>query len=476
MSSFPAFSADRTVGAVQLGLACVALVLGLLAGLDPMLGIVAALGLAFAFLVLADLSVGVTIFAAIAFLDLVPIGGLSVTFAKAVGLLLAISWLATLTTSRGDQRDLISDHPVFVYCLLAFLGWAALSVVWAEDTGVAVTAAYRFALNLVLFVIVYTAVRESRHVVWVVTAFLVGALICAMVGLLGGSGSAAEDLSRLSGPGADPNQLAASLVAALALAAAFVAGLHRSPGARPLGVLAVVICTAGVLLSFSRTGLVALAVALVVAVVFGGRWRLAAVGLLLAVSVGVGTFLAFFADPVARARVTELDGGTGRSDIWTVGVRMIEANPLHGVGAGNFPVSSVHYLLEPGSLPDARFIVDKPKVAHNVYIGIWAELGAVGLALFVGIACFSLWCAIRAALAFKRTGDLRMELLARSLVVALVAMFAAGAFLSQESSKQLWLLSALGPSLLAIARAQEARGEPPEELPGYGERGAAVPA
>lgn len=475
MSGFAARTSDRTVAAAHLGLAGVALALGLLAGLDPTLGVAAALGLAFTLLVLADLSVGLCIFAVMTFLDLVPVGGASVTFAKAIGLLLAISWLATLLTSRGDQRDLVSAHPVFVYCLLAFLGWAALSVVWAEDMGAALTAVYRFALNLALFLIVYTAVRESRHAVWVVAAFLVGALISATVGMVGGASPGdAADVSRLSGTGADPNELAASLVAALALAAAFVAGLRRSPGVRLLGVVAVVICTVGVLLSFSRTGLVALAVALVVAVAFGGRWRPAAVGLLLAVCVGVGTFIGFFADPVARARVTELDGGTGRSDIWTVGIRMIEDKPLHGVGAGNFPVSSVHYLLEPGALPDAQFIVDDPKVSHNVYIGIWAELGAVGLMLFLGIAGFALWCAVRAALSFKWAGDTQMELLARALVVALVAMFAAGAFLSQEFSKQLWLLSALGPSLLAIARTQDARAGPPEALPSDSGRGAAV--
>lgn len=454
---------DPTLGAVQLGILGLAVTLGLLAGLDPKIAAAAALGLAFTTLVLADLTVGMCIFAVITFLDLVPFGGASVTFAKAAGLLLAVSWLATLASSRDAENDFVAVHPVFSYVLFAFLAWAALSLLWAEDPGQAATAVYRFALNLALFLIVFTAVRHSRHAVWVVSAFLAGALITALYGLLvPAEPVSAADISRLGGVGGDPNELAASLVAALSLAAAFMAGLHRSAAGRMFGAGALIICTAGVLLSFSRTGLVALAMALLVAVAFGGRWRPAAAVLLLAITLGVGAYVGFFASPVARERVTELDGGTGRSDIWVVGGRMISDKPLHGVGAGNFPVSSVHYLLEPGPIEDAEFIVDTPKVAHNMYIGIWAELGAIGLALFLTLVGFGLTCAARAALLFKRADDVAMELLARCLVAALVAMLAAGAFLSQEFSKQLWLLLALGPSLLAIARAGQAAADSPE--------------
>lgn len=465
---------EPTDGAVQAALLGLAVALGLLAGLDPKIAAAAALGLAFTALVLADLTVGMCIFAVVSFLDLVPFGGASVTFAKVAGLLLAVSWLATLATSADAENDFVAVHPAIAYVLVAFLGWAALSILWAEDPGQALTAVYRFALNLALFLIVFTAVREARHAVWVVAAFLVGALITALYGLLAPPEPvSAADISRLGGVGGDPNELAASLVAALSLAAAFMAGLHRSQGLRLFGAFALLICTTGVLLSFSRTGLVALAVALLAAVAFGGRWRPAAALLLVAITFGVGSYVAFFASPAARDRVTELDGGTGRSDIWEVGSRMIADKPLHGVGAGNFPVSSVHYLLEPGPIEAAEFIVDTPKVAHNVYIGIWAELGAVGLALFLALIGFALACAVRAALIFRRLDDRRMELLARCLVAALLAMLAAGAFLSQEFSKQLWLLLALGPSMLAIARARRGGSSRVEGTAGDPLRGSA---
>ena len=42
------------------------------------------------------------------------------------------------------------------------------------------------------------------------------------------------------------------------------------------------------------------------------------------------------------------------------------------------------------------FIVDTPKVAHNTYLQILAELGIVGFALFLTILVFSLVCAFKA--------------------------------------------------------------------------------
>jgi hypothetical protein len=53
-----------------------------------------------------------------------------------------------------------------------------------------------------------------------------------------------------------------------------------------------------------------------------------------------------------------------------------------------------------------------------------------------------------------------MELIGRGLFVATLAMLAADFFLSEQYSKQLWLLLALGPSLLAIAHRGAERHSP----------------
>ena len=439
-----------------------ALGIGLLAGYEPQLAIAAALGLAFVLLVMSSLTVGLYVFAVATFLDSLALTGTGLTLAKVLGLLLALSWLAHLAVRGDAAKDFVSDHPAFSFVLLGFLAWVALSTVWAEDPGVSVEALYRYALNAVLFFIVYTALRTREEAVWVVAAFLLGAVISATYVIANPAAPKVADEGRLGGAGVNPNELAALLVAALALASAFAAGWRRSPLVRFLAFVTIAFCVAGVVLSFSRGGLVALAVALVAAVALGGRWRVPMIGFAGVVIVLSLGYFALFADAEQRERITALDGGAGRTDIWAVGWRMVEVNPVGGVGAGNFPVSSVRFLLAPGAIRADKFIVDEPAVAHNMYLELLAEEGVVGLALFLFILGFGVVSALRAARAFGEKGDERLELLARSVAVALIALLAADFFGSFQFSKQLWLLLALGPALYRISHHED---EGPQEAP-----------
>lgn len=422
---------------------------------------------------MSSLTVGLYVFAVATFLDSLAVTGTGLTFAKVIGLLLALSWLAHVAVRGDTAKDFVSDHPVFTFVLLSFVAWVALSTVWAEDPGESIGALYRYALNALLFFIVYTAVRTRQEAVWVVAAFLLGAVISATYGIGNPAEAGARDEGRLGGAGVNPNELAALLVAALALASAFAAGWRRTPLVRFLAVVVIAFCTAGIVLSFSRGGFVALAVALVAAIVLGGRWRVPMIGfagIVIVLSMG---YFALFADPQQRERITAVDGGAGRTDIWAVGWRMAQVNPVGGIGAGNFPVSSVRFLLAPGAIRADQYIVDEPQVAHNMYLELLAEEGVVGLALFLCILGFGVTSALRAASTFRDKGDERLELLSRSVAVALVALLAADFFGSFQFSKQLWLLLALGPALYRVARdrpeeAPEASQPPGRLAPAYG--------
>jgi putative inorganic carbon (hco3(-)) transporter len=233
---------------------------------------------------------------------------------------------------------------------------------------------------------------------------------------------------------------------------ALAVALRGKPLLRLACSIAVAICMFALFLTSSRGGLIALAAALVVAVLLGGRQRgRIFAGAVAAVLVTV-LYFATLAPDAVRERVTQSDGGTGRVDIWTVGWRMVESAPLQGVGSGNFTTASIHHLLEPGAILRDDFIVDTPKVAHNTYLGVLAELGIVGLALFLTILVFSLVCAYKAHRIAARAGDRELDIIARATVVALVALLAAYFFVSREYSKQLWLVLAFCPVMLEIAR------------------------
>ena len=430
-----------------------AAIIGILAGANPPVGLAAALGVAFVVLTMANLTAGFCIFAGLTFVDqILPAAGV-LSLTKVIGLLLLLSWLGVITVGgRAARRSELFSHPAFLY-LLALLGvWIALSATWAEESGLALSTAIQFVPIASLFLIVFTCVRTRGQAVAVIAAFTVGAFVSASYGLAVPTDPDATD--RLSGGSGNANETAAALVAGAALLGALAAGLRRQPALRLVAACGVPFLVLGVFLTLSRGGLFALVAALVATVAFSGRWRPQATAVAALGVLGAVVYFAAFAPAGARERVTTVDGGTGRTDVWRVGWRMVEDEPVRGIGAGNFANTSVHYLLQPGAIVRDDFIVDTPKVAHNSYLEVLAELGVIGLVLFTLVLAFALTCIVKATRLFARLEDRQMELLSRGLLVALVGLLASDLFGSRQFEKQLWLLLALGPAFLALARAQ----------------------
>jgi putative inorganic carbon (hco3(-)) transporter len=171
--------------------------------------------------------------------------------------------------------------------------------------------------------------------------------------------------------------------------------------------------------------------------------------LILAATAG-GIYLAA-APPTSTSHITSSDTA-GRTDLWTVAVRMFESHPLVGAGSGNFPVTSVDYVSRPGVITRADLIVDNPLPTHNVYLQLLAELGIPGLLAFASLLVVAAGSALRAAARFAQTGQTELELLARYYICALAGFAASDFFLPNQFLKQFWILIALGPALLAIAR------------------------
>jgi putative inorganic carbon (HCO3(-)) transporter len=429
-----------------------AVAMGVAAGYNPKYALAGTFGLAFVAIVLVDVTLGLFAFTFLSFLELLLVTeDKSFSFLKVAGFLLMVSWLAHISTRRVRDESFVSQHPNFTFVLVLFLSWAVLSASWAEVPGQALDTSSRYFQNMILFLIVYTAVRQRKHATWVAWAWVAGATVATVPAMLSPP-TYEDDLTvRISGTIGDPNELAALLVAGTVFAGV-LAAITKKAALRVAAGSAVVLFLAGIVYTVSRGGLVALFVALIAACLLAGRWRgrtlvVVALGLMAMV-----VYFASFAGLDARDRVTTVEGGSGRADIWKVGWRMVEDKPIRGIGSGNFPISSIHYLLEPGVLQRDEFIIDTPKVAHNTYLQILAELGIVGLTLFLAIIGFAVSCALKAARWFGRHGDTQMELVARGMVVALVGILAADFFISEQFGKQLWLLLGLGPALYGVAR------------------------
>ena len=431
--------------------------IGFIAGAEPKFGIVAALALVYGLVVVTNLSAALTILVVVVFAESTPLAGPTLSATKIAGLLLALGWLIRVANQDREERAVIfAAHPALSYLLVLFMGWILISITWAQDVALALDQATVFLLVAILYVIVYTAVRTRRQAMYVIGAFVFGTAITAAYGLVVRPDPNGQSVERLASTINDPNFLAMILVAGLALGGA---GFFAARGNRLLqfgALTAVALCFIAFILTGSRGGILGLAAALIAAIVFGGRWRwhitFAATAMItLAVAYYVTLAPPLFIEKLTAATHGEVSQRDTRLTIWTVAWRMAMDRPLTGVGIGNFEARSIEYTVQPGTTYRTDRVIDDPGVSHNSYLGPFAEIGIIGVALMLSIFAFSIACTVRAMHRFERNRDGPMEVLCRGLLIALIGVLCSAFFISAESNKFIWLMLAMGPALLAVA-------------------------
>jgi O-antigen ligase len=284
-----------------------------------------------------------------------------------------------------------------------------------------------------------------------------GAVISVAIGLATGglspsavSSSQTAIEGRLTGGGGDPNQQAAGFVAAMFLMLGMFSLFERRI-TRTWLTLAFLFVTVGFFATESRGGLLALGAATIVALIIAPRQRRRIAAL--ASLVGVACVGLIVSSPGAVQRITDLSGGSsGRSDLWRVGWEVAKGHLLAGVGAGNFVVVESHYALRPGAISRIQYITETPQIVHNTYLQLLAETGIIGLLGFVVVVATSLWAAFDAIRCFEAIGLPGYADLTRAVVLGTVGMLAALFFITDGDDVRLWVLLALGPVLLGIAR------------------------
>lgn len=459
-------------------LAIVCGAIGLLAGIEPALAIMASLGLAFAFVAFVNLPAGVGLFALIVLMEALVRTGSLLSLIKLAGLVLAISWLAQVAVANRERAKLLFDeHPHLAYLLALFVVWVGIGLVWAENQPDVLTDASRYALNFALIAIIFTAAAGRREFRWLLGAFIVGIAITALYGLIVRPVTDPRKVARLASAVGNPNELAAVLLAGEVLALGAFFALKGYVVRFPLLAIATV-CLVAQILTGSRGAIIALAVTLLTAIVFAGRWRLVVTGLTTLILTGAVTYTIAFAPESIQERLVSVTPGELRASdeprgtIWQVGLRVGEDNVLTGVGGGNFNDVSSRYLLGTTGATRSEQVVDELKTPHNMYLQTFAEQGLPGLLMFLGIIGLLAGSALAAARRFAAIGDQRMEIISRAVFVASIGVLVAGFFSAHQFAKWLWFLLAFGPVLLTLARSagaeeasEQAPPPPPEPTP-----------
>ncbi len=280
-----------------------------------------------------------------------------------------------------------------------------------------------------------------------------------------------EGQSRHAGPVGEQNRWAQclALVAPLALA---LAARDRSRAVRVLSAASVPAIGAGIVLTYSRGAAVGLVLAALVAVAL--RWvpRAATLGALavavVVLSVGAPVFAAR-----ATTVVTARGSATGEEPVGAEGAetdssfsnRSVEASaaiavfvhhPVVGVGPGLFPT----YFQDEARRLGADRIVGVDRQAHNLYLGLAADTGILGLLAFTGVVASILGplAATRRRLAAARPD---LAALATGYAMAIVVYLTTGLFLHFAYIRYFWLFAGLAAAMGVVAEGQHRAEEPP---------------
>jgi O-antigen ligase len=322
--------------------------------------------------------------------------------------------------------------------LLAYLAFAASSLLWAEDRAAAFATLELLVQLFVLYLMVvnllpsWDAIRRALDVLLVSTTVVALFVFWQLPGLDGPRATL-----QLGDEAFNPNQLAAGLV--LPVFAGVALGGSSSRWWRAAAVVPLVVAA---LLTGSRGATVALlagAVALVAA-----RPRIVARIVALGVVVALAAAVLVPADRRAMlgdryAAIVE-DRGSGRLDIWRVGTGMVADRPVIGVGLAGFQPSFYGYM--DGADVDPRWAREwsnryGQRGAHNVYLQTLAELGVAGLALLLaalGAHVAAAWREQRWAAAAREHDAAALALSLLCILTVLLALFVNGDLLAGKSA------------------------------------------
>jgi O-antigen ligase len=409
------------------------------------------LGAGYLALVFIDLAAAIAVWVGLLFIVHLHVLSVGPT---AVEILLFIGWLGTAGTRRA-RLPVLRENRLLIGAIALFALWLTISIIWAENPGKAAVSAGYWWQSALAFLIVATTIVRPRDVRMVALAIVIGAVFSVALGLLGigastNLGPTNEIDTRLVGGGGDPNYQAAAFLAAMFVCGGLI-GVYSSRRVRFALSLALAFITIGFFAAESRGGAVALGFSLLAAFVLLPRQRARVLGWMVIVTAVLVAYLQF--RPDALHRLTHLSGGgSGRADVWTVALRIFHQHPLIGVGLDNFTIFEPRYALDPGRLTDVRVVSEAPVFVHNTYLQLLVETGPIGLFALLIVVLISLRASWLAARRFDALGRGDYANLARAVLIGTIGVLAADFFLSNGNDFLLWILFALGPVMLTLAK------------------------
>jgi O-antigen ligase len=315
------------------------------------------------------------------------------------------------------RREFIIPRSPLLIPLSLFVGWAAITMLWAPDLVFGLPEVIKW-IEIILVMLLAIDVAQRRGTQWILTGVFITATLQALVGIyearIRGVGPLGFQLSegvyRAYGTFEQPNPFAGFvgmvLPIGVMLTAYFMVRVawcvtndHRSRITQyavrgTLYAVGTLLLAAGLYLSFSRGAWLGAAAAIGAVIVFAPRrlWIGLALGLaaligLIALS-GAGLLPTSIGERLADAgTLLEIRDVRGvpindanyalieRQAHWQAALNMLTEQPWTGVGFSNYQPLYEQYRLLNWPMPLGH--------AHNIYLNIAAETGVIGLGLYL---------------------------------------------------------------------------------------------
>lgn len=388
-------------------------------------------------------------------------------FLETTGILLALAWLAIQASNNASP---VHRLPFFTWPLLAFVGWALFTAVFALNPYETWEIGRQWLTAILFFFLISQLAVTSAQRRQTLTALFGAAFLVAALGI----SQHLFDLSyvpQLAPPAANfaNKNMAVHFIVLLFPVGAFIFLTTKKNTTAWGASLMLSLIVVYLIYTQTRAGWLAVTCQCLLFVALRKTTRLDLAplwsnqkkwallfGLLVVLTmmnIGPEGFTSGY--KAVGLRTTQGDGG--RFAIWADTISLIRQHPLTGVGLGNlkvhFPsVQKKSIFLHPQFLRDA----------HNDYLQIWAELGLVGLTLFT--------CLIASLGVFlfrthkDYTGDLPkiLELQAMGLSLAGISINAFFCFPLERMIPLFTIMVLLG---LIASLAREARPNKPIHIP-----------
>ncbi|MBY0244424.1 MAG: O-antigen ligase family protein [Sphingobacteriaceae bacterium] len=313
---------------------------------------------------------------------------------------------------------------------LTFLTLCAISILFARNTSLGITFFTQLIITFTSFVSLTLLLYNRLDLIYKICLLIgLSALWQSYQGIKGvfEATSIYNGLIRLLGNTNSINMFSASL--SVKIPFIILGIIHFSRWKRILLVISLSVTTTCMLMSGSRTVILALFLALIVFGIFcfvykESRNKKIITAFLVLIPIAIGFFTAnkiitktgpgdaHYAPVATRAAaiVTDKTGG-GRIDLWENALQMIQKNPFVGVGVGNYLVESIPY---------EKYLIDDLNLSvhnHNDFLEIAAETGILNGLIYLSIFVLIFFINIRKLIFEKQEGIRLIALLTLMLLI-----------------------------------------------------------